>query len=190
MSDAEADRASLTAAAGGDRAAFAALVARYQGPVFHLARALTGDAVAAEDVLQDTFLAAWRGAAGFRGDGSVAAWLYAIARHAAARRGRRADQVSTDDRSLEQLGAAAGWGAPDVAAAASRAEDSDALARALATLSPDDRAAIWMHHVLDQTFEDTARALGLSVAAVKSRLHRARLALAAALREGGHHDAR
>jgi DNA-directed RNA polymerase specialized sigma24 family protein len=47
-----------------------------------------------------------------------------------------------------------------------------------------------MHHVLDQTFEDTARVLGCSVAAVKSRLHRARLALAAALREGGHHDAR
>lgn len=190
MSDAQADHQLLTAAAGGDRGAFAILVERYQGPVFHLARALTGDRVAAEDVLQDTFLAAWRGAAGFRGDGAVGAWLYAIARHAAARRGRRADQVATDDRSLEQLGAAAGWGATDVAAAAHQAEDRAALERALATLSADDRTAIWMHHVLDQTFEDTARVLGCSVAAVKSRLHRARLALAAALREGGHHDAR
>ena len=176
----------MARAAGGDRAAFAAIVDRHGARVFHLARALTRDDAAAEDVLQDTFLAAWRGAAGFRGDGHVASWLYAIARNAAHRRGRRADQVATDDRSLEALGAAAGWGQPDVAAAVTRSEDRAALDAALATLSDDDRAAIWLHHVLEESFDDTARVLGCSVAAVKSRLHRARLALAAALRQGGH----
>lgn len=190
MSDAQADHQLLSAAAGGDRGAFAVLVERYQAPVFHLARALTGDRAAAEDVLQDTFLAAWRTAVSYRGDGAVASWLYAIARHAAQRRGRRADQIATDDRSLEALGAAAGWGQPDVLAIVARGEDRAALEAALASLPADDRLALWLHHVLDQTFDDTAAVLGCSVAAVKSRLHRARLALAASLRQGGDHVAR
>lgn len=177
-------------AATGDRAAFARLVERYGGPVFRLARALVRDDATAEDVLQDTFLAAWRPAAGYRGDGSVAGWLYAIARHAALRRARRADQVPSDERSLEALGAAAGWGHADVVAVVARADDRAALEAALATLPGDDRIALWLHHVLELPFDDTARVLGCSVAAVKSRLHRARLALAASLRRGGHDVAR
>ncbi|MEZ4399432.1 MAG: RNA polymerase sigma factor [Kofleriaceae bacterium] len=187
----EEDRALIALAGAGDRAAFTALVDRYSARVFHLARALVRDDATAEDVLQDTFLAAWRSAASFRGDGAVAGWLYAIARHAAHRRGRRADQVATSDASLEQLGAAAGWGQPGVAEAVARAEASGALAAALADLPDDDRTALVLHHLLDQTFAETARVLGLSVAATKSRLHRARLQLAARLRRpGGSHDPR
>lgn len=190
MPDQADDRELMIRASAGDRAAFGAMVDRYGGRVFHLARALVRDDATAEDVLQDTFLAAWRTAASYRGDGAVASWLYAIARHAAQRRGRRADQIATDDRSLEALGAAAGWGQPDVLAIVARGEDRAALEAALASLPADDRLALWLHHVLDQTFDDTAAVLGCSVAAVKSRLHRARLALAASLRQGGDHVAR
>ncbi|MBK9030395.1 MAG: RNA polymerase sigma factor [Myxococcales bacterium] len=180
----------MIAAAAGDRAAFGVVVERYSSKVFHLARALVRDDATAEDVLQDTFLAAWRTAAAYRGDGAVASWLYAIARNGAHRRGRRADQIATDDRSLEALGAAAGWGAPDLELVVTRSEDRAALEAALATLPPDDRAAIWLHHMLEQSFDDTARVLACSVPAVKSRLHRARLTLAAALRQGGYDGAR
>ena len=121
----------MRAAAAGDRGAFTELVARYSSKVFHLARALVRDDATAEDVLQDTFLAAWRTAASYRGDGEVASWLYAIARHGAHRRGRRADQVATDDVDLEALGAAAGWGQPDVTTFVTRAEDRAALEAAL-----------------------------------------------------------
>ena len=185
MPDQVEDRELMRCAATGDRAAFARLIERYGGRVFHLARSLVRDDATAEDVLQDTFLAAWRTAGSYRGDGAVASWLYAIARHAALRRGRRADQIATDDRSLEALGAAAGWGQPDVLTVVTRSEDRARLEAAMATLPDDDRVALWLHHVLDQTFDDTARVLGCSVAAVKSRLHRARLALAASLRRGG-----
>jgi RNA polymerase sigma-70 factor (ECF subfamily) len=183
------DRELMIRAAAGDRPAFAALVDRYGGRVFHLARALVRDDATAEDVARTLprRVALPRPATAAT---ARSRRLYAIARHAAHRRARRADQIATDDRSLEALGAAAGWGQPDVLDVVARGEDRAQLEAAMAALPDDDRLALWLHHVLDQTFDDTARVLGCSVAAVKSRLHRARLALAASLRQGGDHVAR
>ncbi len=181
----------IAAAAAGDRGAFGALVERYQRPVLHLARALVRDAQEAEDVLQDTFLGALRGAASYRGDAPVSAWLFAIARHAAFRRGRRGAEVATEDLSLEQLGADAGWGQDDVEVAAARAERHALLAAALDTLAADEREVVLLRDGAGMSGADTAAALGLSVAAMKSRLHRARLKLAGALRRrGGDHGDR
>lgn len=180
------DRALMARAAAGDRAAFAAVVERHRGAVFRLASVLTGNAAAAEDVFQETFLAALRGAAGYRGDAPVASWLFAIARHAAHRLARRADQVPAEPRTLEALGAAAGWGQPDVEAIAAAAEQHAALVAALAALPLEEREVLALRDVEGLSGEDTARTLGISVAAMKSRLHRARLHLAATLRQGGH----
>lgn len=173
----------IAATATGDRAAFARLVERYQRPIHHLARALVRDRQHAEDVLQETFLAAFRSAASYRGDAPVSAWLYAIARHTAYRLERRAREVASDDRSLERLGHEAGWGSPDVELAASRAQLRDRLEAALAALPAEDRELLTLRDGLGLSGEETAAALGVSVAAMKSRLHRARLRLAGTLRD-------
>jgi RNA polymerase sigma-70 factor (ECF subfamily) len=172
----------IRAAAAGDRVAFGELVARHQAAVYRLARAMAG--TAAEDVLQDAFVDAWRGAATYRGDASVKAWLLAIARHAAVRNGLRRAPIATEEATLEQLGAAAGWG-EDAEALIAVAQRRDCVGRALARVAPDDREILILRDVEDLSGEETARALGIGLAAMKSRLHRARLRLAAALREGG-----
>lgn len=179
------DRALVAAAAAGDRAAFGTLVVRHRAAVYRVARALTGSADAADDVLQDTFLSALRGAATYRGQASVRSWLYAITRHAAYRRGRRADQVPHEPATLERLGADAGWGQPDVELAASRAEDRARLGRALAALSLEEREVLVLRDLEGLSGDETAATLGLGLAAMKSRLHRARLHLAGALRQDG-----
>ena len=185
------DQELIAATATGDRAAFGALVERYQARVFRLARALTRDVQQAEDVLQDTFLSALRGAAGYRGEAPVSAWLYAIARHAAYRLGRRAAEVVSDDASLERLGLDAGWGTNDVEAAAVHAERQAAVTAALARLPIDEREVLALRDIGGLSGEATAAALGITVPAMKSRLHRARLRLAGLLRNpGGDHAAR
>lgn len=184
------DRALIAAAAGGDRPAFGALVVRHQAALYRLARVLTGSADAADDVLQDALVGALRGVAGYRGQASVRSWLYAITRHAAYRRARRADQIPTEADSLERLGAQAGWGQGDVEAAASLAEDRARLSRALERLPLDEREVIVLRDVDGLSGDETAAALGLGLAAMKSRLHRARLHLAGALRQEGGLDER
>jgi RNA polymerase sigma-70 factor (ECF subfamily) len=154
-----------------------------------LARAIVHDRQAAEDVLQDTFLAAFRSAGSYRHEASVASWLYAIARHSAYRRTTRSRrEVTADDRAIERLGVEAGWGRDDVEVAASRAELRAQLAAALGELDPEEREILALRDGLGLSGEETAAALGTTVAAMKSRLHRARLRLAGRLRGGYHGD--
>ncbi|MFN0246377.1 MAG: RNA polymerase sigma factor [Kofleriaceae bacterium] len=166
----------------GDDAAFRTLVVRYRGRVFHLALAITGDEAAAEDALQDTFLAVHRSAASFGGT-AFRAWLFTIARHAAIRPRRRHVPIPVEEETLEALGEAAGWGADDEL-------DENALrsrlAGALANLAPPDREVLVLRDLEERSAQETATMLGLTVQATKSRLHRARLRLAAALRGGDH----
>jgi RNA polymerase sigma-70 factor, ECF subfamily len=183
--DQRSDSELIAATATGDRAAFGVLVGRYQRPILHLANALVRDRQHAEDILQDTFLSAFRAAGSYRGDAPVANWLYAIARHAAYRLVRRSQEVASDERSIERLGELAGWGAPDVERAAAQAELRTQLDAALATLLPEEREVITLRDALGMSGQQTALMVGCSVAAMKSRLHRARLHLAAELRS--HH---
>lgn len=164
----------------GDRAAFTQLVTAHRGRVRRVALALVGDAATADDVLQETFLAALRSAHTYRGP-SLRAWLSTIARHQAARHYRRARPVATEDETLMQLGAAAGFGNAAYGAIAER----DAVRVALATLADDDREILVLRDVEGLSGDETAEVLGLPLAAMKSRLHRARLRLAAALTSPG-----
>jgi RNA polymerase sigma-70 factor (ECF subfamily) len=90
------------------------------------------------------------------------------------------------EESLEELALAAGWGSPfDAEQARALAERRTLVAEALATLSDADRDLLWWRDALGLSGEEAAAALGQSLAAMKSRLHRARLKLVAALREKG-----
>jgi RNA polymerase sigma-70 factor (ECF subfamily) len=176
----------IAATAAGDREAFGALVIRHQGAILRVARALVPQQ--AEDVLQETFLAAFRFAGTYRGDAPVRSWLFTIARHAAHRLARKRSEVAADERSIEMLGHAAGWGTDDVERAAVRAEQHAQLTAALERLPEGEREVLALRDAAGLSSEDTAGALGVSVAAMKSRLHRARLHLAAELRARGEVD--
>jgi len=183
------DRALAARAAAGDREAFASLLTRHQASVFRLARHLAGTRDEAEDVLQQTFLSAWQNVAGFRGEASMRTWLLTIARNAAVTRRARVAREPIDATPLDELGIRAGWGGPNPEQLAAAAEQRDRLAAALAGLAADEREVLTLRDLEGLPGDDVAAMLGLTVAAMKSRLHRARLRLAAAVRGATTHAA-
>lgn len=179
------DEELLKRTAAGEREAFDEFVERHQAAVFRFARAATDGPAAAEDVLQETFLAAWRAAGTFQGRSAVRTWLLTIARNQAWHQRERVGRIPVDDVSLSELGAAAGWGDQSPEDGLLRVERRGRLARALAALGPDEREILVLRELEEQTGEETAATLGIGLAAMKSRLHRARLRLAAELRRDG-----
>jgi RNA polymerase sigma-70 factor, ECF subfamily len=170
--------------ARGDRAAFEELVSRHQAAVFRFARTIARSTPEAEDVLQETFLAAWRSAGSFRGESAVRSWLLTIARNATLRQQRRGAGEPEDHEPLEVLGARAGWGQEDdPEGLAIRRENREALRRAFESLPAGDREIVLLRDIEGFSGEETAAILQVGLTAMKSRLHRARLRMAAALRE-------
>ncbi|HMV65455.1 MAG TPA: sigma-70 family RNA polymerase sigma factor [Myxococcota bacterium] len=165
--------------AGGARAACAEIVRRHQAAVWRACVALTRDEVEAEEVFQETFLAALRGAGGFSGE-RARPWLLTIARHAQARLHRRRAGEPAVVEPLEEMAVAAGFGSPEAEVA--RHEESARLDAALRRLSVEDREVIVLRDIEGLEGREVAEALGLGVPAMKTRLHRARLRLMAALR--------
>jgi RNA polymerase sigma-70 factor (ECF subfamily) len=164
-----------------DEAAFGAFVARHRAGVYRFVSVMTpGEA---EDALQETFLAVWRGAARFRGESSGRTWVYAIARNAALR--LRARRAAAGAESLEELGLEAGWGGSSPEEVLGRAERERALWSAMAGLAEEDREVLLLRDVEGVDGETAARLLGLTLAAMKTRLHRARLRLMGAMRRKG-----
>jgi RNA polymerase sigma-70 factor, ECF subfamily len=172
------DDALLTAIAAGDDQALRTLFERHAPWVAgRLRRAMPTSAV--EDVVQETFLAVWRGASGYQHAGESGAWVWGIARRQAAlwaRRNGRADQMLDLDAIVDQSGG------EDPAAVATHRSD---LARALATLGPADdprQALARLVFVEDRPLTEVARRLGVPVGTVKSRVFAVRRQLQAALR--------
>ncbi|HEV7506052.1 MAG TPA: sigma-70 family RNA polymerase sigma factor [Thermoanaerobaculia bacterium] len=167
--------------AAGDRTAFERLVRRHQAPILRFARALAHDETDAEMALQETFLTAWRAAGRFRYDASARTWLLSIARHAIYRRHRRWADDPAPFVSLRELGKAAGWGIEDESFV-DRLVDAEALAGALASLSPEDREILILRELEGLSPDEAAGVAGLSEGTARNRLHRARLRLMTKLR--------
>lgn len=142
----------------------------------------------AEDALQECFVSAWRSAGAYRGDGAARGWLFTMARNALRRQHRRRTGEPAQMESLEQLGANAGWGSTDDFRPRFEAEDE--LLWALERLPLEEREAVTLRDLEGLSGEEAAATLGVSVAAMKSRLHRGRLRLMAVLRAEGVHDGR
>lgn len=168
--------------AAGDHLAFCRLVRRHQAAVYRFAQAAAQADEEPEEILRETFLAARRSAARFRDEPSARPWLLALARQALDRRHPRQNR-ETDSIPLRELARAAasrgssGW---DGALG-----DIGAVAAALAALQVDDREILTLCDREYLTVEEAARVTGLSIAAVQTRLHRARLRLLAELKERG-----
>ncbi len=170
------DAVLVARAAGGDDEAFALLYHRHKHDAWRLASFKLRDPHEAEDVLQETFLRAYRGLDGFRGDDSARAWLLTICRNLCldrlrARRARATFLLEDGD------------GAEPVAPVDDRDGWID-LRRGLAALPADEVEAFFFVDVLGCRSHEAAQIVGLGApSTLRSRLTRARRQLAAALAE-------
>lgn len=176
------DEALLEAARAGDRRALERLLGKYQRHVYRFGMKMCGKPDDAEEVLQDTLLAAARGVREFRGAAAVSTWLYTIARSFCIKRRRRSKFAPEREESLEAEREAARQVAdtsrgPDEELAGRQVER--ALDEAIRELEPMYREVLVLRDVEGLPASEVAQVLGLSVEAVKSRLHRARVAVRA-----------
>lgn len=183
------DEASLIAQAQqGDKAALAAIVAAHQDTVYNVALRMCGNPYDAEETLQETFLSVMTALPRFEGRARLSTWLYRIATNACLMR-RRAEAHSPEVLSVEQVEDApdaelpryfVDWsGLPE--AALLDAELHGVMQAAIAELPPDLRIVFVWRDLEGLSTAETAEAVGISEANVKVRLHRARMALRAAL---------
>jgi RNA polymerase sigma-70 factor (ECF subfamily) len=174
--DEASDEDLVRSSAAGDRGAFEALVGRHGDALFRFASRTCGSERDAEDALQDGLLAAWRGAATFRGEATARTWLFQVVIHACRRRKRRraGEPERHDDVDAAEGVASDQRGADERVAAAQMAA---ALEQALTELEEETREILLLRDVEGLSGEEAAAALGIGVPAMKSRLHRARLAL-------------
>lgn len=167
--------------------AFTSLVERHADPVYRFLRSLGAETADAEDALQDCFVSAWRSAASFTGADSARGWLYSIARNALRRQYRRRVGEPRHTESLEVLGAQAGWGTQSDLLP--RLEAISELEWALSQLPTEEREIVALRDLEGLTGPEASEALGITTAAMKSRLHRGRLRLMGLLRRGeSSHD--
>lgn len=165
----DADPIRQALAAGDPRTAIA-LCARHHGTaVGRLCMGWLGSQAEAEEAVQETLLAAFDGAASYRAEGSVTAWLYGIARRVCARRvevrGRR-------ERQLRLVGAADGHadGADELLAARRRGER---VRLALEQLKPSERDAVVLRYEGELSFREVGESCGIDEAAARKRVSRA-----------------
>jgi len=166
----------LTKARKGDDEAFACLVERYQSPVVHLCYRMLGDASEAEDAAQETFWRAYNALSRYDPDRSFVTWLLSIAAHYCIDLQRKKKLPTLEIDAYEEFDAPDSGPSPEHMMVVT--ESQQAVRRVLAELAPLDRAAIIMRYWHEMSEEEISAALNLTVSAVKSRLHRARKALA------------
>jgi RNA polymerase sigma-70 factor, ECF subfamily len=171
----------LASARAGDRKALDALLARHQSRVYRFGLKMCRDPEDAKDVLQETLIAVARNVKDFRGASSVSTWLYTIARSFCIKQRRRSKFAPGQEESLDlgPDGQAAHLADPGRAADDSLAgrQIEVALEEAIGALDPMYREVLVLRDVEGLSAPEVAGVMGLSVEAVKSRLHRARLAV-------------
>lgn len=167
----------------GDQAAYTQLVDENAGRIYRLALRMMGNEADAEDVLQETFLSAFKAIDRFEARSSLSTWLYRIASNAALMRLRRKEpeQVSVDEPLERDDGDLMPRQFFDFCCLPEddllRIEARDEMMRAVEDLSPTLKSVFVLRDIEGLSTEETAAALDLSISAVKSRLMRARLKL-------------
>ena len=171
-------------ARAGSDVAFSAWVETYQTPIFNFCYRLLGAAAEAEDAAQETFLRAYAHRGCYDSARPAKTWLMSIAAHYCIDRLRRRRLLwlSLDDDQVAQHPALQQPGlGPE--ALILQSERRCELACQMARLAPLDRQVLSLHYWGPLSYAATATAMGLTVSAVKSRLHRARTRLAALLQQ-------
>jgi RNA polymerase sigma-70 factor, ECF subfamily len=160
-----------------DERAFGELVGRYESKVYSLALKMLRNPEDAEDVLQDTFLRAYRGIKSFKGNSTFSTWIYRITANSALMRLRKRQlpTVSIDDADEREAPINIADWAPGPVEQMLNQETQAAMTEAIEALPPEFRQVFVLRDIEELSNAEVAEILDLSVAAVKSRLHRARL---------------
>lgn len=173
------DEALVAWAREGHHEAFEELVRRHRDRAYRVALRLLTDPHLAEDVAQEALVAAWRALPRFRADARFSTWLYRIVTNTALNYATRRREVATEVVDPPQTT----QGAPaDLVAEHNR--EVARIEAVIAQLPPEQRAALVLRSFEQCTYEEVADILGITVPAVKGRLHRARRELTERLREG------
>src|SRR5712671_1621699 len=188
-SDAAADEELVVAAKSGDESAFEILVKRQERKVFRVALRYTRVREDAEDIVQETFRKVFVHLQKFEGKSSFSTWLTRIAINEALmslRRRRALHEVPPADDSSGDNGTTPGLdladASPDPEATYLRKEEARIVSAAIRHLRPGMRRAVELRELGDLSTQETARRMGLSVAAIKGRVFHARKELGRALR--------
>jgi RNA polymerase sigma-70 factor (ECF subfamily) len=171
----------LAAARQGDATALEALLVRYQPHLYRFGLRMCGNVEDAGDVAQESLISMARSVRDFRGDSSVSSWLYTIARRFCIKKRRRSKFAPAREESLDvpatDVARQLADPGPNPEQAATNRELATALAHAIDRLDPSQREVLVLRDVEGLSAPEVARILGVSVEAVKSRLHRARVAV-------------
>jgi RNA polymerase sigma-70 factor, ECF subfamily len=189
----DSDEALAEQAAAGDSSAFDTLIVRYQDRVFNLLTRFCGTAEEAEDLAQESFLKAYRALSGFRQGSRFYTWLFRIAVNTAL--SRRRQDVRRKTKEAVRLDAPSGDGESnlkDVIADPAGSDPVDQMDRemirqrvrdGLEEIDEDYRNILLLRDMEGMDYDAIADTLSISRAAVKSRLHRARIEMARILKD-------
>jgi RNA polymerase sigma-70 factor (ECF subfamily) len=173
----QTDASTVALARDGDSEAFRALVERHSRAVYRVAHRMTGNPSDAEDVVQETFLRAYKQLSRFESRANFSTWLHRIAVNCSIDliRARPHREAAHDAVDLEHLGAAeaADAGRPSPERLTLSAEVQERINGAMAALSQMERAAFMLRHFEGQSIDEISRALGLKTNATKHSIFRA-----------------
>lgn len=160
--------------------AYEELVRRHAAMAYRVALRMLGDHHDAEDVAQEALTTGWQRLAGFRGQSSFSTWMYRIVTRTALNRMRSGhptdslDLLAAADHPVDATGT-------DPADAVEQRATADALSRAIGALPPAQRIVVVLHHLEGLSYDEVARIVGSTDAAVRGHLYRARRTLAVTL---------
>ncbi len=191
MSDRAVDQELVERVQAGDKRAFDLLVLKYQRKVARLVARFVRDSGEVDDVVQEAFIKAYRALPTFRGDAAFYTWIYRIAINCAknylASPARRivpqSDLMSDDDDDAESFDRNAGLhdvATPDAEYASKQI--AEAVNRAMTALPDDLRTAVTLREIEGLSYEEIAEAMDCPIGTVRSRIFRAREAIATELR--------
>jgi RNA polymerase sigma-70 factor (ECF subfamily) len=173
--DATEAAADLARARQGDSEAFRALVERHSRSVFRLAYRMTGNEQDAEDVVQESFLRAYRQLGRFESRANFGTWLYRIVSNCSVdlMRAKQARHDMTRSESLEEAAHLPSIDSPDPERLAESGQIQQRIADALSGLSPLERAAFTLRHYEGRSIDEICNTLGLGTSAAKHSVFRA-----------------
>lgn len=178
----------------GDAKAFATIVKTYQNRVFNMVLRMVGNREEAEDVAQDVFVTVFQSIDGFRGDSKLSTWLYRVTVNHCKNRlkylrrrkkhlGRPLDEIAEAELARGSGSSQAAYHAhiprPDEQASGHQLEAI--IQREIAALEEEHRVLVVLRDIQGLSYQEIGEITGLNIGTIKSRLHRARLALKEAL---------